>query len=49
MICQGFCSIELAIFQDLIGPGWRIERQDHVLTGARRCTYRITPAALIGG
>ena len=45
MICQGFCSIELAIFQDLIGPGWRIERHDHVLTGARRCTYRITPAA----
>jgi predicted ArsR family transcriptional regulator len=49
MICQGFCSIELAIFQDLIGPGWRIERHDHVLTGARRCTYRITPAALKGG
>jgi predicted ArsR family transcriptional regulator len=45
MNCQGFCSIELAIFQDLIGPGWRIERQDHVLKGARRCTYRITPAA----
>jgi predicted ArsR family transcriptional regulator len=45
MTCQGFCSIELAIFQSLLGPGWRIERQDHVLTGARRCTYRITPAA----
>jgi predicted ArsR family transcriptional regulator len=45
MTCQGFCSIELAIFQDLIGPSWRIERHDHVLTGARRCTYRIAPAA----
>jgi predicted ArsR family transcriptional regulator len=45
MICQGFCSIELAIFQNLLGPGWHIERQDHLLTGARRCTYRITPAA----
>ena len=43
MTCQGFCSIELAIFRNLLGPGWRIERQDHVLTGARRCTYRITP------
>jgi predicted ArsR family transcriptional regulator len=43
--CQGFCSIELAIFQRLLGPGWHIARQDHVLTGARRCTYRITPAA----
>jgi len=45
MTCQGFCSIELAIFQSLLGPGWHIERQDHVLAGARRCTYRITPAA----
>jgi predicted ArsR family transcriptional regulator len=43
--CRGFCSIELAIFQSLLGPGWHIERQDHVLTGARRCAYRITPAA----
>jgi predicted ArsR family transcriptional regulator len=45
MICQGFCSIELAIFRNLLGPGWHIERQDHVLSGARRCAYRITPAA----
>ena len=47
MTCQGFCSIELEIFQNLLGPGWHIERQDHVLTGARRCTYRITPAAAV--
>src|SRR5262249_41917901 len=45
MICQGFCSIELQVFKDLLGPGWHIERQDHVPAGARRCTYRITPAA----
>jgi predicted ArsR family transcriptional regulator len=45
MSCQGFCSIELQVFQNLLGPGWQIERQDHLLTGARRCTYRITPAA----
>jgi predicted ArsR family transcriptional regulator len=44
LACQGFCSIELGIFQDLLGPGWRIERQDHVLSGARRCTYRIAAA-----
>ena len=31
--CQGFCSIEL----------WQIERQDHLLSGARRCTYRVVP------
>ncbi|MBV8088518.1 MAG: MarR family transcriptional regulator [Alphaproteobacteria bacterium] len=45
MSCQGFCSIELQVFQNLLGPGWRIEREDHLLTGARRCTYRLTPAS----
>jgi predicted ArsR family transcriptional regulator len=38
-------SIELQVFRNLLGPGWQIERQDHLLTGARRCAYRITPAA----
>jgi predicted ArsR family transcriptional regulator len=45
MSCQGFCSIELQVFQNLLGPGWHIKRQDHLLNGARRCTYRIIPAA----
>ena len=45
LACQGFCSIELEVFRDLLGPGWRIEREDHVLTGARRCSYRITPTS----
>jgi predicted ArsR family transcriptional regulator len=42
--CQGFCSIELDVFRELLGPGWQIVREDHVLSGARRCSYRITPA-----
>src|SRR5262249_39695212 len=45
MTCQGFCSIELQVFRNLLGSDWHIERQDHLLTSARRCTYRITPAA----
>ena len=45
MTCQGFCSIELQVFRNLLGSDWHIEREDHLLTGARRCTYRITPAA----
>jgi predicted ArsR family transcriptional regulator len=45
MSCQGFCSIELQVFRCLLGPGWHIEREDHLVTGARRCTYRITSAA----
>ena len=47
MTCQGFCSIELQVFRNLLGPGWHIEREDHLLTGARRCSYRITPAAAV--
>jgi hypothetical protein len=43
--CQGFCSIELQVFRNLLGPGWHVDREDHLLTGARRCAYRITPAA----
>jgi predicted ArsR family transcriptional regulator len=42
--CQGFCSVEIDVFRDLLDKGWRIERLDHLLSGARRCTYRITPA-----
>jgi predicted ArsR family transcriptional regulator len=45
MSCQGFCSIELQLFRNLLGPGWHVEREHHLLTGARRCAYRITPAA----
>jgi predicted ArsR family transcriptional regulator len=43
--CQGFCSIELEVFRGL-DDGWQIERQDHLLSGARRCTYRITCAVI---
>jgi predicted ArsR family transcriptional regulator len=44
--CQGFCSIELEVFKGLLDEGWQIERQDHLLSGARRCTYRITRAVI---
>ena len=40
--CQGFCRSELAIFRALL-PGLAVERTDHLLAGARRCAYRITP------
>jgi predicted ArsR family transcriptional regulator len=40
--CQGFCRAELAIFRDVLGPGCRVEREEHILHGARRCAYRIT-------
>jgi len=43
--CQDFCRSELAVFRDVLGPGAKVERTDHLLAGARRCAYRITPAA----
>lgn len=46
-VCQGFCAIELDVFQSLLGPEWEIAREDHVLAGARRCSYRITPRRLL--
>ena len=40
--CQGFCRSELSVLQALL-PDCAIERVDHVLAGARRCAYRISP------
>ena len=42
--CQGFCRSELNLFRDVLGPDARVEREEHILAGARRCAYRITPA-----
>lgn len=43
-MCQGLCRSEMAIFQSVLGADTRIERIDHILAGARRCAYRISPA-----
>ncbi|WP_298268420.1 metalloregulator ArsR/SmtB family transcription factor [uncultured Bradyrhizobium sp.] len=41
--CQGLCRSELAVFRAVLGPDVTIERVDHILAGARRCAYRVTP------
>jgi predicted ArsR family transcriptional regulator len=43
--CQGFCRSELDVFRDALGRDAVVERIEHILAGARRCAYRITPAA----
>ncbi|WP_439529411.1 helix-turn-helix transcriptional regulator [Pannonibacter sp.] len=43
--CQGFCRSELALFQKVLGPGTVIDRCEHLLSGDRRCVYRVTPVA----
>jgi predicted ArsR family transcriptional regulator len=42
--CQNLCRSELTIFSTLLAD-CRVERIDHILAGARRCAYRVTPAA----
>lgn len=42
--CQGFCRSELQLFRQLLGEAVQVERSEHLLAGARRCAYRISPA-----
>lgn len=39
--CQGFCRAELDVFRAVLGPDVAVERQDHIVSGGRRCTYSI--------
>ena len=42
-VCQGFCATELDLFRSALGPGVSVERAEHILSGDRRCAYRIAP------
>jgi predicted ArsR family transcriptional regulator len=42
--CQGFCATELDLFRAVLGPGVVVERAEHIVSGDRRCAYRITPS-----
>jgi predicted ArsR family transcriptional regulator len=41
--CKGFCVTELDLFRAVLGPGVVVERAEHIVSGDRRCAYRITP------
>lgn len=41
--CQGFCRAELELFQEVLGDEASVVREQHLLAGARRCVYRISP------
>jgi predicted ArsR family transcriptional regulator len=43
--CQGFCRSELDLFREVLGSEARVEREDHLLSGARRCVYRVSKSA----
>lgn len=42
-LCTGLCREELALFHRVLGKGVRVERISHILAGAGRCAYRVTP------
>jgi predicted ArsR family transcriptional regulator len=42
--CQGLCREELMLFSSVLGGDVSVERTDHILAGARRCAYRISPS-----
>ncbi len=39
--CTGICAAELSVFQTALGTDVTLERTEHLLTGARRCAYRV--------
>ncbi len=41
--CQGFCRSELEVFQSLFRGLATVARDEHLIQGARRCSYSITP------
>lgn len=41
--CSGLCRSELNVFRAALGDNVSVERVDHILAGARRCAYRVTP------
>lgn len=42
--CTGLCDSELGLFQRVLGANMTVERIEHIVDGARRCVYEITPA-----
>ncbi len=47
-LCPGLCDSELELFRTVLGRDVAVERDEHLLAGARRCTYRIAPRRRTG-
>jgi len=39
--CTKLCANELEVFRDVLGKDVTVEREEHILSGARRCAYRV--------
>ncbi|MCJ2378122.1 transcriptional regulator [Vibrio sp. ZSDZ34] len=42
--CDMLCQSELTIFKTLLGSNYSIIRTEHIISGQRRCSYKITTA-----
>jgi predicted ArsR family transcriptional regulator len=42
-VCGSICQAELKTFHRIFGDQASVERTDHLLSGAKRCVYRIVP------
>lgn len=40
--CLNFCRSELNLFQSLLAEMATVEREEHIIEGARRCAYKVT-------
>src|SRR5262245_27121173 len=43
--CQGLCATELDLFRSVLGSDVSVDRLEHIVSGDRRCTYRVCPVA----
>jgi predicted ArsR family transcriptional regulator len=41
--CQNLCRSELEVFRAALGDDVVVERTQHLLSGSRRCAYRVVP------
>lgn len=42
-VCLRLCQGELRLFRHMVGSGATVSREEHILSGDRRCLYRIEP------
>jgi predicted ArsR family transcriptional regulator len=41
--CLNFCRSELEIFQAILSDVATVSREEHIIEGARRCAYKVSP------
>ena len=46
--CQGFCTTELDLFRRVLGADASVERTEHIVSGDRRCVYRVSASPRSG-